>query len=93
MNWKHIVKDYLTFSKKDRIGAISIICLILIIWLLPKLFTKNSTTPFIKDDPTLQAAIDTLQQRAQHNNYQSYERNNPSNYQYESSQSAGFWLR
>ncbi len=64
MPFNQFVKDYLTFSKKDRIGIISLLSLVLIIYLLPKIASKKNATPFIKEDTLLQQAIDTIQQKA-----------------------------
>src|SRR6266700_399751 len=38
MGWKQFSRDYLTFSRKERIGIIVIIFLIFFIWLSPKIF-------------------------------------------------------
>jgi len=60
MNTKQFIKDYLTFSKKDRLGIYIILGLILIIYLLPAFFSKTQfTSPSI--DTTLAKIIDTVQ--------------------------------
>lgn len=59
MNWQQFVKDYLSFSKRDRIGIVAILAMILVIYLLPIFFAKENTLS-IKEDTTLSAVIDSL---------------------------------
>jgi competence protein ComEA len=57
---KNFVKDYLSFSRKDRIGLLALVILILIIYLLPRSFSPKSKTLAIKDLDGLKPAMDTL---------------------------------
>ena len=41
MKWKEFISDYLTFTRKDRIGLLVIIGMSLIIFFLPKLFSES----------------------------------------------------
>ena len=43
MRWQEFIRDFLTFTKKERIGIIVIICLILLIFFLPKFVGQNET--------------------------------------------------
>lgn len=57
MNWKPIVKDYFTFTRRERIGLLVLICLILIISLLPKAISnKNKVNPILVDTAWMVAA-------------------------------------
>src|SRR5215831_17636778 len=42
MNFNEWVKDYFTFTRKERIGLIAIIIIIVAIWLSPKTFSGKS---------------------------------------------------
>ncbi|OLY92175.1 competence protein ComEA helix-hairpin-helix repeat region [Cnuella takakiae] len=50
MNWKAFISGYLTFSRKDRIGAFTLVLLILIIYILPYLVPEKVAPPIILDD-------------------------------------------
>ncbi|HEV7621105.1 MAG TPA: helix-hairpin-helix domain-containing protein [Flavisolibacter sp.] len=58
------VKDYLTFSKRDRIGIISLIFLIIIIYFLPLFFAKPAAFP-IKNDSTLLKSINNFNRQSE----------------------------
>src|SRR5215203_3253715 len=59
MNWGQFVESYLSFSKKDRIGIFIILFIVVIIYLLPKLFAKKEPLSFV-EDKELYAIADTL---------------------------------
>ena len=63
MAWKTLFKDYLVFSKKDRLGAIVFVFLMALMLFLPRLFSKTTTSLSLKEDSTLLKAIDTLQKQ------------------------------
>lgn len=50
MNWKEFVTDYLTFTRKDRIGILVLSGLILIIFILPKLIPKPNHSKLSVED-------------------------------------------
>ena len=52
MKWQEFLKDYLTFTRKERIGIIVIISLIIIIFLLPKIVSPFSSSASFKTDTT-----------------------------------------
>ncbi len=60
MKWRQIATDYLSFSKKDRIGILAILTFILIIYLLPLLFAKDDKLSF-SEGAGLLAIRDTLE--------------------------------
>jgi competence ComEA-like helix-hairpin-helix protein len=49
MGWKDFARDYLTFSRKERIGIISIIFLIFLIWISPKILDSAKPRPRLLD--------------------------------------------
>jgi len=59
MSWQNFAKEYLTFTKKDRIGILALLLLVAVIYLLPKVFSKSTTAGFITTDSTILKAIDT----------------------------------
>ena len=80
MNWRQFVESYLTFSKKDRIGIFIIVVIIVIIYLLPRLFAKEESISFI-EDKELYAIVDTLNIKQT----KEYEKDNETGFQYETS--------
>jgi competence ComEA-like helix-hairpin-helix protein len=62
MDRKQILKEYFTFSKKDRIGIYFILALILIIYFLPTFF-NSSHPPILPADTAIAKIIDTIQQQ------------------------------
>jgi len=49
MNWKRFLKDYFTFPRKERIGLLILVLLILIIWIFPKIISSKSSYPITFD--------------------------------------------
>ena len=80
MNWRQFVESYLSFSKKDRIGIFIIVVIIVIIYLLPRLFAKEESISFI-EDKELYAIVDTLNIKQT----KEYEKDNETGFQYETS--------
>lgn len=62
MDKKQLVKDYLTFSKKERIGIYCILSFILFLSFYPSIFTKKPTPDLIVADSAIAQLIDTVQQ-------------------------------
>ncbi|MBI1344027.1 MAG: hypothetical protein GC171_13930 [Terrimonas sp.] len=59
MNWHEITKDYLRFSKKERVGIISILSLTFLIWFSPSLFgVRQAGNPITEADTAWFSAID-----------------------------------
>ena len=48
--WKKFVKDYLSFTKKDRVGVIVLVTLIFIVAVLPYLWPERKATPATKEE-------------------------------------------
>jgi DNA uptake protein ComE-like DNA-binding protein len=88
MNWKNFTKSYLTFTKKDRIGLYAVLAIILIIYLLPKLFSKSNNDLPVVDNTLLLKAMDTLEERSITTPNRSYNNDyNNNGYQLERSKS------
>lgn len=83
MKWKEIVRDYLTFTRKERIGILTILSLLLIIIFLPSFFSSGSATSHQKADTTWVAAIKQLEQKEIAEAETETEDNNTSDYQYD----------
>lgn len=87
MLWTKIVKDYLTFGKRDRIGALLLLAVVAGGLALPRLLAPEQTATPVQENDALAKAIDTLKNRqavAANNRYERFD-NNPSNYRYETS--------
>ncbi|MDQ6610281.1 MAG: helix-hairpin-helix domain-containing protein [Bacteroidota bacterium] len=94
MFWKSIIKEYLTFGKRDRIGLFVIVAVISGSILVPKLFSRRGMPIAITEDSVLLKAIDTLQTRQlaakkypRDDNKDSYQNNG---YRYEPTQKIAF---
>ena len=91
MNWKELIKGWLTFSKKDRIGGFVVIAMMMLfIYLLPKLLSNNNDTIAIVPNNILENAIDSLNTVS--NKKQNFygEEEEPNNYHYEPSKNSEF---
>jgi competence protein ComEA len=44
MKWTHFVKDYLSFTRKERIAVVTLLLLILLIWFLPALLPAGNSS-------------------------------------------------
>src|SRR5260221_958028 len=88
MKWNEFVTDYLTFTRKDRIGILVITGLMLIVFFLPTVFSKNSRLNSTAIDTTWIANMKKLEQKEPEiNGQQSWQNNNDDNdaYQYDRS--------
>ena len=61
MSVRKLIRDYLTFSRRDRIGIVVVLAMILLIYFLPILFQAKEATIPIDTGSALSNAIDTLQ--------------------------------
>lgn len=89
MSFKTIVKDYFTFSRKDRFGIFALLGIVFLIYFLPKVFQKGSSSVLIQEDSSLTISIDSLQRK---NTTFSRENETDQDYQYqfEPTQSGGY---
>lgn len=88
MNWKEFATDYLSFTRKERLGMISIILLILLIFFLPAAISTRKTQPATADTAWI-TSMKKIEQQENDNNAANYNRanddNNSSTYQYDRS--------
>lgn len=88
MKWKEIVADYLTFTRKERIGIITVLSLITIAIFLPAFFSYQEGTGQQTPDTSWIAAIKKIEQKETSIEKTGAENeNNVSEYQYDSSKS------
>jgi competence protein ComEA len=84
MKWKEFVTDYLSFTRKDRIGILVIIGLMLIVFFLPHAFPKNSRIKSTIIDSAWAAGMKKLEQKEPENDDQQFrQNNNDDNYAYQ----------
>lgn len=50
MKWSEIIKDYFTFTRKERIGIIIILALIIVVFFLPFFFNERNAGKLTKND-------------------------------------------
>src|SRR6476661_2406146 len=63
MFWKDFIRDYLTFGKRDRIGAIAVLFLLAVTYTLPRIFQPKPDPNFIKVLPVLVKGVDSLEKK------------------------------
>lgn len=68
MAWNSLIKGWLIFSKKDRLGALVFAFIILLMIFLPRLFSKKTSGLSLQEDSLLLQAIDTLQTKTRQTN-------------------------
>ena len=72
MPWKDIVTDYLTFTRKERIGIITVLLITAMVIFLPSVFPDQNGYGSETTDTTWMAAVKKLEQQGSGN-----EKNNP----------------
>lgn len=91
MPQKKWVKDYFTFTRKDRIGTFVFIAVVAACVFVPPLFSTSSTPLALKEDSALLLAMDTLQKRRpERRAYSQGNNENYTSYRYEPSESKPF---
>jgi competence protein ComEA len=86
MKWKELVVDYLTFNRRDRIGIIVILAIILGVFFLPKFIARGNSKPTVSDTAWI-ASLKKLEQKETQNieQYSQNANDNGNNYQYDRS--------
>jgi competence ComEA-like helix-hairpin-helix protein len=64
MKWKEFLRDYFTFSRKERIALLAVIVIIVGIWIFPKLSTPIKPNPLSVDTSWIIAAKQLLSRSA-----------------------------
>lgn len=84
MNWKEFLADYLSFTRKERIGVLTVLLLVLSIFFLPKVVGVSNLKNTSKADTAWVTALQKLE-RAEDStqNLNSYASENAANYQYD----------
>lgn len=89
MGLQQLTKDYLQFTKKDRVASIIVLVLVGGVFIIPKLLPPSSSSAIVPN-AFLKDATDTLQARSnQPQNFYPEERERNS-YQYEPSEGSGY---
>jgi competence protein ComEA len=87
MTWKEFTASYLSFSRKERLGVIVIVLIVLGIFFLPSAFPKSNTKQIVTDTAWI-AGMKRLEQKEteSENSYQKqYTEENSTAYQYDRS--------
>jgi competence ComEA-like helix-hairpin-helix protein len=90
MRIKEPVKAFLSFSKQDRTGIVSIVLFMGIIYAFPYLFVKRSEPFPARQTSVLVKAMDTLAAKQKQNHYQKNYDENDNDYQYQPTQTKSF---
>jgi len=85
MYWKKIVSDYLTFTRRERIGILIVLTLIISLIITPSFFFRGGVAKLEKPDSTWIAAIKKLEVKEYNSQSSSYPDNETSDYQYDPS--------
>jgi len=85
MNWKEFAADYLSFTRRDRIGILTLVAIILGVFFLPTVFPKQRTVVQIKADTAWIASMKRLEQKESNTgkSYPHYNEENSTAYQYD----------
>ena len=86
MKWNEFAKDYLTFTRKERIGILVIIGIILFTLFLPDLVSKSTNKDPIQTDTAWMAAVKKLEIKVLDSSGDYYQKNDVENayaYQYD----------
>ncbi|HEY1021836.1 MAG TPA: helix-hairpin-helix domain-containing protein, partial [Flavisolibacter sp.] len=86
---KQLLKDYLVFTRKDRIGAVLIVAVIGGSLFLPRFLAPAPQAIFIEKDTALVLSLDTLQQRQVQKTFTAREENHTA-YPFERSSSPSY---
>src|SRR4051812_17161252 len=73
MPLKNFIREYLYFSKRDRIGILTILMIIMLVYFLPELFPSKDKGFEVKQGSVLSMAIDSVmmcEKRADEHHFQ-----------------------
>ncbi|MGQ0738527.1 MAG: helix-hairpin-helix domain-containing protein [Bacteroidota bacterium] len=88
MNWKEFARDYLHFTRRDRIAILAIIAIIIVVFLTPEIISKNASVKAVQTDTAWVASLKQLEQKetaGENQPYSSYNDDNADNYKYDRS--------
>jgi competence protein ComEA len=93
MKWKEFVTSYLSFTRKERLGVIVIVLIVLSIFFLPTAFPKNNTKNVATDTAWI-AGMKRLEQKEAENENNQYQKqyadDNSTAYQYDRSTNSNY---
>lgn len=84
MKRSEIIKDYFTFTRKERIGIIIVLALVIVIFFMPSFFTNKNATAINTTDTAWINAVKKLKEKGNPNEKDLYE-NETSAYQFDTS--------
>ena len=89
MDWKQFSDDYLAFSRRDRVGILTLLVIILAVLVLPALVTPGASKSPVAADTTWMASVSRIQENATESQPVAYNspsyNNNSSHYQFDRS--------
>ena len=91
MKWDEFLKDYLTFTRKERIGILTVVSVILFTLFLPDIVSKTTTNRPIKMDTAWMAAVKRSEIKVHDSSADHYQKNDNENvyvYQYDKRKSS-----
>ncbi len=83
MRWKEMLADYFTFTRRDRIAIITIVLIIAGIFFLPKMLSRFDHSKPTQADTTWIAAMKRLEQKESVSQYNKYDDDKNTAYQYD----------
>lgn len=87
MKWKDVITDYFTFSRRERIGIIITLIVIILLAFSPSFFSSNLATKLEIPDTSWIAAVKKLEQKGSPSDYRKYDEAETYAYQYDPSNS------
>ena len=91
MKWNEFIDDYLSFTRKERVGILVIVGLILITLFLPGILKRSSSNKLAQMDTAWMAAVRKLEIRVPDSTSDHYQKNNDEDaglYQYDKRRSS-----
>lgn len=79
MQWREFIKDYLTFTRKERIGVLVILFLIILVALLPEITSRPAKIRSLPIDTAWMAEINKMEIRETKSGYQRNEQDEDEN--------------
>ena len=89
MRWKDIVRDYLTFTRKDRIAVLVLLAIMVGLFFLPDLTAGSKSKKEISADTSWISAVKKLERREAETNLQRYD-DNHTTYQFDRSANSNY---
>lgn len=85
MDWKGIVADYLSFTRRDRIAILVVVLVILAVFFLPDFFPSGASSKPVDTDTSWITSLKKLEQKegADKNRSSAAYNDDPSGYQYD----------